>query len=127
MPELFRHRGHLHMVVGHVLEEADEVDLLLVFPAERAARVLSHDRDDRLVVGLGVARRITRPVARLIAVTRAMASGDRSARAGEITAGAWADLLLIDGDPTADLSLLADPGKNMLVIVKDGVIAKNTL
>jgi imidazolonepropionase-like amidohydrolase len=51
----------------------------------------------------------------------------RAARAGEITAGAWADLLLIDGDPTADLSLLADPGKNMLVIVKDGVIAKNTL
>jgi two-component system sensor histidine kinase BaeS len=39
-----------------------------------------------LVTGLGVARRITRPVARLIAVTRAMASGDRSARAGEIKA-----------------------------------------
>jgi two-component system, OmpR family, sensor histidine kinase BaeS len=39
-----------------------------------------------LLTGLGVARRITRPVARLIAVTRAMASGDRSARAGEIRA-----------------------------------------
>jgi two-component system, OmpR family, sensor histidine kinase BaeS len=39
-----------------------------------------------LVTGLGVSRRITRPVARLIAVTRAMASGDRSARAGEIKA-----------------------------------------
>ncbi len=39
-----------------------------------------------LVTGLGVSRRITRPVARLIAVTRAMASGDRSSRAGEIKA-----------------------------------------
>jgi signal transduction histidine kinase len=39
-----------------------------------------------LIVGLGVARLITRPVARLIAVTRSMASGDRSARAGEIKA-----------------------------------------
>jgi two-component system sensor histidine kinase BaeS len=39
-----------------------------------------------LVTGLGVARRITRPVGRLIAVTRSMASGDRSARAGEIRA-----------------------------------------
>ena len=39
-----------------------------------------------LVTGLGVSRRITRPVTRLISVTRAMASGDRSARAGEIKA-----------------------------------------
>ena len=39
-----------------------------------------------LAAGLGVSRRITRPVARLIAVTRAMASGDRSSRAGEIKA-----------------------------------------
>jgi two-component system sensor histidine kinase BaeS len=39
-----------------------------------------------LVTGLGIARRITRPITRLIAVTRAMAGGDRSARAGEIKA-----------------------------------------
>src|SRR6202012_16360 len=39
-----------------------------------------------LVVGLGVSRRITRPVTRLISVTRAMASGDRSPRAGELKA-----------------------------------------
>jgi signal transduction histidine kinase len=37
-----------------------------------------------LLVGLGLARRITSPVARLIGVTRAMASGARSARAGDI-------------------------------------------
>jgi two-component system, OmpR family, sensor histidine kinase BaeS len=39
-----------------------------------------------LITGLTVARRITRPVTRLIAVTRAMASGDRTARAGDIRA-----------------------------------------
>jgi signal transduction histidine kinase len=39
-----------------------------------------------LLTGLAVARRITRPVIRLIAVTRAMAAGDRAARVGEIRA-----------------------------------------
>lgn len=58
-------------------------------------------------------------------------SGERdpygSARLGEITSGAWADLLLIDGDPTADLNVLTDPAANLAVIVKDGVVVKNTL
>ncbi len=39
-----------------------------------------------LLTGLGVARRITRPVTRLIAATRAMAAGDRAARVGDIRA-----------------------------------------
>ncbi len=39
-----------------------------------------------LLAGLGAARRITRPVRRLIVVTRAMGSGDRAARVGLISA-----------------------------------------
>jgi two-component system sensor histidine kinase BaeS len=38
-----------------------------------------------LLTGLTVARRITRPITRLITVTRAMASGDRAARVGDIS------------------------------------------
>ncbi|GAA4311529.1 amidohydrolase family protein [Actinomadura luteofluorescens] len=49
------------------------------------------------------------------------------ARLGVIAEGAWADLLLVDGDPTRDLGLLADPGAHLKVIVKDGRIWKNTL
>ena len=39
-----------------------------------------------LVAGLTVARRITRPITRLITATRAMAGGNRSARVGDIRA-----------------------------------------
>ncbi|UXA21026.1 amidohydrolase family protein [Mycobacterium sp. SMC-4] len=51
----------------------------------------------------------------------------RAARLGEITPGAWADLLLVDGDPTTDLTVLRDPAANLAVIVRDGRIVKNQL
>ena len=51
----------------------------------------------------------------------------KSARLGELTVGARADVLLIDGDPTTDLTLLADPSRNIALIVKDGAVVKNTL
>ena len=46
---------------------------------------------------------------------------------GVIEEGALADLLLVDGDPIADVKLIADPAKNFLVIMKDGKIYKNIL
>jgi imidazolonepropionase-like amidohydrolase len=48
-------------------------------------------------------------------------------RLGVVEEGAFADLLLVDGDPTADLKLLENPDKNILVIMKDGKTYKNTL
>ena len=46
---------------------------------------------------------------------------------GVIEAGAYADLLLVDGNPLEDLTLFEDPGTNLVVIMKDGKIYKNTL
>jgi imidazolonepropionase-like amidohydrolase len=48
-------------------------------------------------------------------------------RLGVVEEGALADLLLIDGDPIANITLITDPEKNLLVIMKDGQIYKNTL
>jgi imidazolonepropionase-like amidohydrolase len=48
-------------------------------------------------------------------------------RLGVVEEGALADMLLVDGDPIANLSLVADPAKNFLVIMKDGKIYKNTV
>ena len=46
---------------------------------------------------------------------------------GVVEEGALADLLLVDGDPLANLDLVADPAKNFVVIMKDGKIYKNTV
>jgi imidazolonepropionase-like amidohydrolase len=46
---------------------------------------------------------------------------------GVIETGALADLLLVDGDPVGDIGLVGEPGKNFVVIMKDGKIYKNSL
>jgi len=46
---------------------------------------------------------------------------------GVIAPGAYADLLVVDGDPLADLRVMTDPQRNLKVIMKDGVLYKNEL
>ena len=46
---------------------------------------------------------------------------------GVVKEGALADLLLVDGDPIADISLITRPEQSFKVIMKDGVIYKDTL
>jgi imidazolonepropionase-like amidohydrolase len=46
---------------------------------------------------------------------------------GCITAGAHADLLVVDGDPLKDISLLAANGKSLRLIVRGGDIVKDEL
>lgn len=61
--------------------------------------------------------------ARLLAM-----SGKRNpypGRIGVVEEGALADLLLVDGDPTRDLTLIARPETGFVVIMKDGQIVKD--
>jgi imidazolonepropionase-like amidohydrolase len=63
--------------------------------------------------------------ARLLAL-----SGKRSpypGRLGVVEEGALADILLVTGDPLSDMSILANPGENIVLIMKDGKIYKNAL
>jgi imidazolonepropionase-like amidohydrolase len=46
---------------------------------------------------------------------------------GVVEAEALADLILVNGDPIANLELMGEPDKNFLVIMKDGKIYKNIL
>jgi imidazolonepropionase-like amidohydrolase len=57
-------------------------------------------------------------------------SGPRNpypAKLGRIEAGAYADILAVDGNPLQDISLIADPDRTMKLIMKDGRVHKNLL
>lgn len=72
-----------------------------------------------------VLRMLTSDNADLVAL-----SGPRNpypAKLGRIEAGAYADILVLDGNPLDDISLIADPDRSMKLIMKDGRIHKNTL
>jgi len=45
---------------------------------------------------------------------------------GVVEEGAYADLILVDGNPLENINLIADPDKNFVMIMKDGKIYKNT-
>jgi imidazolonepropionase-like amidohydrolase len=46
---------------------------------------------------------------------------------GVVKEGAYADLILVNGNPLENLDLVADPAKNFAVIMKDGKIYKNAI
>lgn len=46
---------------------------------------------------------------------------------GVIEEGAYADLLIVDGNPLQQIQLFEDPQKNLLLVMKNGQVYKNTL
>lgn len=70
-----------------------------------------------------ILKMITHDNAQLLAL-----SGKRcpyQGKLGVIEEGALADVLLVNGNPLQDLSLIANPNENFLVIMKDGKAYKN--
>ncbi|HWL69465.1 MAG TPA: amidohydrolase family protein [Geminicoccus sp.] len=112
------------LAIEHGLKTAFGSDLL--FSAEMATRqgvMLTHLT--RWYGNADILRMATSANGELLAL-----SGPRNPYPGKLGAvepGAWADLLLVDGDPLADLAPLARPETGLMVIMKGGVIHKNTL
>jgi len=46
---------------------------------------------------------------------------------GTISPGAYADILVVEGDPLTDLRVMLQPEKNLKLIMKEGTIFKNEL
>ncbi|MBV8751640.1 MAG: amidohydrolase family protein [Hyphomicrobiales bacterium] len=51
----------------------------------------------------------------------------RAGELGELVPGAFADLIVVDGDPLADLNLFQDEGRHLSAIMKGGRFYKNRL
>jgi imidazolonepropionase-like amidohydrolase len=73
-----------------------------------------------------VLKLITSDNAQLLAL-----SGNRSpyreGKLGVIEEGAYADMILVDGNPLKDINLMVDYNKNFVLIMKDGIVYKNTI
>lgn len=73
-----------------------------------------------------VLKLITSDNAQLLAL-----SGNRSpykeGKLGVIEEGAYADMILVDGNPLKDINVMVDYTKNFVLIVKNGVVYKNTI
>jgi imidazolonepropionase-like amidohydrolase len=57
-------------------------------------------------------------------------SGERNpypGKLGILEEGAYADLLLVDGNPLVNLEVIANPHKNLRIVMKDGRFYKNTI
>jgi len=109
---------------AHRLKTAFGSDML--FSAQKATRqgiMLTHLK--RWYENAEILRMATGTNGELLAL-----SGPRNpypGKLGIIEEGALADLILVDGDPIADIALVEDPEKNFLIIMKDGRIYKDAL
>ena len=71
-------------------------------------------------------RQATSTAAELLALSGPRNSYQEGAL-GVIEKGAYADLIIVDGNPLEKLELIGDPKKNFVLIMKDGKVYKNTL
>jgi imidazolonepropionase-like amidohydrolase len=108
----------------HGLKVAFGTDLIFS-PAVAARQGLMIGNMTRWYNGSEILRMVTGRNGELLAL-----SGERNpypAKLGVLERGAWADLLVVGGNPLDDVGLLADPDKNLKLIMKDGRIYKDAL
>jgi imidazolonepropionase-like amidohydrolase len=52
---------------------------------------------------------------------------DRRGELGVVAVGALADLIVVDGDPVADIGLLSGQGEAVLMVMKGGAVHKDLM
>ncbi len=115
----------VNLIKKHNLPIAFGVDLF-GHPSLLAMQNLEFERRGRYWTGSEVLQQATYNTAQLVKL-----SGPRNpyqdGALGVVEPGAYADLILVEGNPLEDINLMVDHEKNFSVIMKDGEIHKNTL
>ncbi|MDV5168564.1 amidohydrolase family protein [Photobacterium rosenbergii] len=119
--------------VNTLYKRAKEIGVNVAFGTDQLLDATKAKQQSTLLVRMGtwftnyeVLKMATSDNARLLEL-----SGERhpyqEGPLGRIVEGAYADLLIIDGNPMENLELMGDPEVNFKLIMKDGVVYKNTL
>ena len=74
-----------------------------------------------------ILRQVTSTNAAIVAMSGPMMNPYLDGPLGVIQEGAYADILVVDGNPLDDIEILGDAENNIPLIMKDGRIYKNTL
>lgn len=134
--ETYHHGAQLKLsdVVMEKLKLVNEAGVGMLEICERAGATMGFGTD--LVAEMGVAQstefvirgRVQKPVDVLRSATSVNAEIlQMSGKLGVVAEGAFADLIVVDGNPLEDIALLAGQGENIPVVMKGGALHRNTL
>jgi len=119
--------------VDHLMTTAKKLGIPVAFGTDAFGSLRAYEGGPsefgyrlRWFTSLEILKQSTSINAKLLALTGPR-NPYREGPLGVIQEGAYADLLVVDGDPLQDVRILEDPASNIRLIMKDGRIYKKTL
>ncbi len=107
----------------HALETLRDAGVMMAYGTDLLGEMHRHQSEEFVIRGrclpaIEVIRSATINAAKVVRL---------EGKAGVVAPGAFADLIVVDGDPLADLSLLTGQGRHMPAIMIDGRFVKDAL
>jgi imidazolonepropionase-like amidohydrolase len=99
---------------------------LLFNPAANAKQTATIPMMGKWFTPFEVLKMITSDNAELLALS-GLRSPYREGKLGVLEEGAYADMILVDSNPLKNLDLMEDYERNFVLIMKDGIVYKNSL
>ncbi len=99
-----------------------EAGLPMAFGTDLLGAMHRHQSEEFVIRGRVLPAQVVIAAATSIAARLCRMEG----RIGTIAPGAFADLIVVDGNPLADLALLTGQGRHIPLIMKGGVVVKHT-